>query len=190
MVIAMPADLRAYDLDEEFYPVIGLIQYCHETPTPEGTTLYSVGVAFVGKELPPGWDFNPTQNYHISGTTPSGLWKIKPSVGTFKVRGATRFWITLDVTVSLIQKQKTPDYKQQTVTCNVSTTGAMVVCSLDVAIGQKVKFASKEKEFYSICIVRDRQLRPGKLPLVHLEFIDNKFPVEKIAAPKVTAVTA
>jgi len=189
VVISMPPEFRVYDFDEEFYPVIGLIQYCNETFAPKGKTMYSVGVAFVGKDFPAGYDIDPTRNYHISGTASTGMWQIKPSLGQFKVRAATRFWTELDVTIAMIQRKRTPDYKQETVTCNVSTSGALVVCSLDVAIGQKVKFASKEKDFYSICVVRDRQFRDGQLPLLHLEFVDNKFPVEKIPAPKVTAVT-
>jgi hypothetical protein len=190
LVISMPVEYRIYDLSEELYRVIGLIQYCHETPSPTGETMYSVGVAFVGKDLPAGYDSNPTQNYHISGTTPSGMWQIKPSSKGFKLRGAARFWVSLDVTITLIQKKRTVDYKLDTVTCNVSASGALVVCRLDVAKGAKVKFACKELEFYSVCVVRDRQMRDGIIPLLHLEFVDNKFPVEKISAPNVTAVTA
>ena len=189
LVISMPIKCRVYDYDEEYYSVVGLIQYCQKVTPSKGKTLYSVGVAFVGKDLPAGYDLNPTQNYHISGTTASGMWQIRPSIEAFKVRSATRFWVPLAVTISLIQRKKTLDYKQHTRTCNISTSGALVICSLDVAIGQKVKFACKEKEFYSICIVRDRQMRDGKQPLLHLEFVDHKFPVETIHAPDVTDVS-
>lgn len=190
LVITMPVELRAYDFDEEFYPVIGLIQNCHEVFDQAGEVFYSVGVAFVGKDVPPGWDLNPTQNYRISGTTASGMWQIKAASDKFRVREATRYWVSLDVTISLLRTKNITDYKQQTVTCNVSAKGAMVICSLEVAIGDRVKFASKEKDFYSICIVRDRQVKPGKLPFLHLEFVDARFPVERIPAVNVTAVTA
>jgi hypothetical protein len=190
LLMPLPAELRAYDLSEELYTVIGLVQYCHPDLTAGDKQTYSVGVAFVGKSFPEGHEENPTQNYHISGTTTSGMWQIKPSGSSFKVRAASRLWVPLPVTITRIKRDRALDHKEHTVTSNVSTSGAAVLCRLDVDIGDRIKFASKEHNFYSFGIVRNRQVEPGKVPVLHIEFVDDRFPVEKIAVPRVTAVTA
>jgi hypothetical protein len=191
LVMPLAPEFRAYDFTEDLYPVIGLVQYCYPSAGSGDDRSYSVGVAFVGKTFPDGHKENPTQNYHISGTTSTGMWQIKPSGATFKVRSAPRFWVPLEVTVSQIKRDRSAtDYKEQTVTSNVSTSGASVPCSLDLEIGDRIKFASKEHDFYTIGIVRNRQVKGGKKPVLHIEFVDNRFPVEKIAVPSVTAVTA
>jgi hypothetical protein len=188
LVMPLPTEFRVYDFTEELYPVIGLIQYCYLSAADGDQPSYSVGVAFVGKCFPDGHKENPMQNYHISGTTSSGMWQIKPSGATFKVRAAPRFWIPLDVTITQIKRERS-NYKEHALVSNVSTSGAMVTCTLDVEIGERIKFASKEHDFYTIGIVRNRQLKEGKKPALHIEFVDNRFPVEKLAVPKVTAVT-
>lgn len=191
LVMPLANEFRAYDFTEELYPVIGLVQYCYPSPSSDDEKAYSVGVAFVGKTFPEGHKENPTQNYHISGTTSTGMWQIKPSGATFKVRAAPRFWIPLEVTITQIKRDRSStDYKEQTVTSNVSTSGASVPCSLDLEIGDRIKFANKEHDFYTIGIVRNRQVKEGKKPVLHIEFVDNRFPVEKIAVPCVTDVTA
>lgn len=193
LVMPLAPEFRAYDFTAELYPVIGLVQYCHPTTADGGQQTFSVGVAFVGKTFPEGHKENPTQNYHISGTTPTGMWQIKPSGATFKVRAAPRFWVPLEVTITQIKRDRASsgdDYKEQSVTTNVSMSGASVPCSLDLEIGDRLKFASKEHDFYTIAVVRNRQVKQGKKPVLHIEFVDNRFPVEKIAVPQVTAVTA
>lgn len=191
LVMPLPNEFRAYDLDEELYPVIGLVQYCYPSAADGDKQIYSVGVAFVGKSFPESHKENPLQNYHISGTTPSGMWQINASEATFKVRSAPRFWIPLHVTISQLKRDRSSsNYKEQTVTSNVSISGASATCTLDLKVGDRIKFACKEHDFYSIAIVRNRQATMGKRPVIHLEFVDHRFPVEKIAVPKVTAVTA
>ena len=191
LVMPLAREFRVYDLNEELYPVIGLVQYCYPAASSGDQQSYSVGVAFVGKSFPEGHKENPTQNYHISGTTPTGMWQIKPSEATFKVRAAPRFWIPLDVTISQIKRDRSnSNYKEETITSNVSTSGASVPCSLDLEVGDRIKFASKEHDFYSIGIVRNRQVKEGKKPMLHIEFVDTRFPIEKIPAPAVTEVTA
>ncbi|MEO7539903.1 MAG: PilZ domain-containing protein [Pyrinomonadaceae bacterium] len=188
IVTPLPEGLRAYDDKEPLYPVIGLIQHCYEV-TAEGETLYRLGAAFVGKSFPDSYKADPLQNYHICGTNPTGLWRITESGKKFQVRNASRFWITMDVTITWIQTEKRSHSKEETVTMNISATGASVLSSLNVKVGDRLKFASKKHDFYTIGIVRNRRDRTDKLPIIHLEFIDRRFPVEKLSVPNVSAVT-
>jgi len=188
MVVPMPKDFRAYDLDEELYPVIALVQNCYEVKGPDGSR-YRVGVAFVGKNFPPSYDADPLQTYHISGTSDEGMWKIAESGKAFKVRNAPRFWIEHRVTITWIRKEHRTTDKENTITVNVSATGALVVSKLKVKVGDKVKFASKDHDFYTIAIVRNKRDRDGLNPVLHLEFVERRFPVERLPVPQVTEVT-
>lgn len=188
LVLPMPTELRAYDLTKDLYPVMGLIQYCEEI-TIDDHTEYSIGIAFVGKQIPDSYQTNPMQSYHICGTTESGMWKIAEADTPFKARAAARFWISLEVTISMIQKEKRANYKEVTVTNNISATGASVRCSLEVNVGDRVKFASKEHNFYTIAVVRNRNEDSDKTPTLHIEFINDRFPIEKIPVSQTVDVT-
>ena len=181
VMLVMPLDpaLRAYDVDEEHYPVMGLVQYCNDGMI-DGEPVFHIGVGFVGRNIPDSYKSDPTQNYHICGMNEDGLWKIAESKTKFKSRKFPRYSVAFDVSISLIQKGKKTDSKESTITRNISATGASVVCSLEAGIGDRVKFASKEHDFYSIAIVRNRDEVNDLPPTLHLEFVDTQFPMEKV----------
>ena len=184
----MPKEYRAYDLDEDIYPVIGLVQNCYEITAPEGS-MYRIGVAFVGKEFPDSYKNDPLQNYHICGTSPEGMWKITESGKKFQVRNAPRFWIATNVTLTFVRKERRVSHKENTATLNVSAYGASVYSRLRLKEGDKVKFADEQHNFYAIAVVRNRRDKPGRPSIMHLEFVDRRFPVERLNAPEVTKVT-
>ncbi len=182
LVMPMPAELRAYDKDKELYPIMGLVQNCYEA-TADGETVYHVGVALIGKQIPESFTADPQQSYRICGMTKDGLWQIADAETPFKQRKNPRFWIALDVTISLMQKGKksaSSVFKEETTTQNIGASGVSVMCSLEAKVGDRVKFACKEHDFYAIAIVRNRKEPEGQLMTLHLEFVDDKFPMEKI----------
>jgi hypothetical protein len=179
LVLPLPPELRAYDRDEELYPVLGLVQFCNETALGDETA-YNIGVGFVGKHIPDSFKANPQQSYRICGMKKDGLWLITEAETPFKPRRDPRFWLQLEVAISLIKKEKKSTNKENTVTKNISSSGVSVFCTLDVNIGDKVKFACKEHDFYAIAIVRNRKERNGQTPTLHLEFVEDKFPIEKL----------
>ena len=179
LVLPMPPELRAYDHHAEVYPVMGLVQYCNES-TVDDVTKYHVGVAFIGKQVPDSYKADPRQSYMISGMDAEGLWRITEAESTFKTRGHSRFWLAIDVSLTLIGKEKGNTVKEDAVTQNVSARGASVKCSLQAVAGDKVKFACKALDFYAIALVRNRK-QPADAPAtLHLEFIDDQFPIDKI----------
>jgi hypothetical protein len=179
LTTAMPTELRAFDHDEKLYTVVGLIQYCNPMESAEGE-LYNIGVAFAGKDFPESYFDNPAQSYRISGNNPSGMWTVSEAQTAFTNRRHARFRAHLDVTISLIKKNRgAARQREDTVTHDISTNGACVVCSLDVEVGERVKFACKEHNFYAIAIVRNRAVRNNRITL-HLEFVESAYPVKKI----------
>ena len=179
LVMPLPTEYRAYDFSNDLYSVMGLVEFCHEF-TIDDDAVFDVGVALVGKRIPESYLADPMQIYHICGTTKTGLWKITESNTPFKDRVANRFWVPLSVILSPIQKEMKSNHKVKTVTHNISETGATVVCGLEINIGDSVNFTCREHDFYGIAIVRNRKVRKDGLWTTHLEFVDDKFPVEKI----------
>ena len=179
LVMPMPTELRAYDQDEKLYPVIGVVQYCNKGMV-DGETVYHVGVGFVGKRIPLSFKTDPQQSYRFCGMTKNGLWQITESETPFKPRGNPRYWLELDMAISLMKKEKHSITKENTVTKNISASGVSVPCSLNANVGDRVKVASKKYDFYAIAVVRNRKEVEGLPPMLHLEFIDAKFPIEKI----------
>lgn len=189
VTLVMPLDpqLRAYDKKEEVYPVMGIVQYCNAS-TVNGETNYHVGVGFVGKKVPESFKADPTQSYRISGMKKDGLWTVNEAESQFKNRKHARYWISLPVTVSLLQKAVNSGAKEETYTKNISIGGVSVVCSLDAEIGEKVKFACKDLNFYAIAIVRNRKLYKDEIPTLHLEFVDAELPIDAVVANRMEAM--
>lgn len=179
LVLPLDPDLRAYDQDREVYPVMGIVQHCSKA-TVDGVTVYHTGVGFIGKQVPESFKADPTQNFRITGMTTDGLWKVAEADLQFKKRRHPRYWIGLPVTISLLRKAGNSGAKEETHTVNIAGGGVSVVSTLEVSVGEKVKFACKSVDFYAIAIVRNRKERPGELPTVHLEFVDAIFPVHKV----------
>lgn len=183
LVMPLNPELRAYDEDKEVYPVLGLVQYCNQGKI-DGRTVYHVGVGFVGKNMPDSFKADPTQSYRISGMRKDGLWEITEAESQFKNRKTPRYWISLPVTISLLQKAEQSGAREDTFTKNISGGGVSVACSLMAAVGDKVKFACKEIDFYAVALVRNRKVANNESPTLHLQFIDAELPVEKVIAAR------
>jgi len=179
LLISLPPELRVFDKSEKLYSVVGLVQHCNKTMV-AGRTAYHVGVGFVGKEFPDSYIIDPKQNYRVSGTTIDGLWKITEAEAQLHSRRCSRFWLQLEVTISLIDITTKSIIKEQTVTKNLGASGAAVDCALDAKVGDKVKFACRDLDFYAIAVIRNRRLLDGWVSTYHLEFVDARFPVERL----------
>jgi PilZ domain len=174
LVLPMPPELRAYDVNEKAYPVMGLVQYCKASGEGDEAS-YHIGVAFIGKHVPESYKADPQQSYRISGMSAEGLWQITESEKEFVSRKGARYWLNLDVTVSTVRGQD----KVRTVTQNISSHGAAVYSSLDIQPGEKVKFGCEALDFHAIAIVRNRKGTNERATL-HVEFVDTEIPAEKL----------
>lgn len=186
IVLPLPKKFRAYDEDSDLYPVMGIVQYCNEGMI--GTSkVFHVGVGFTGKTIPSSFREDPTQNFRITGMNKDGLWEITESVSQFQNRKKPRHWISLPVTISLIQKEEKSITREETFTKNIGAGGVSVTSSLNASAGDKVKFACKPLDFYAIAIVRNIKSEKEGISTLHLEFIDDEFPVEKVISMKSAA---
>ena len=179
LALGMPRELRAYDESLDLYAVTGIVQYCNLFTTADGT-LYNVGVGFVGKQLPESYKANPLQNYRIAGVKDNGLWNIREFNTDFKNRRHLRHWLSLRTNISSMRGSGGEVSRDEPMTLNVSAGGALLVTSFPASVGDKVKFACKDVDFYTLAIVRAKKMKDGEPVGLHLEFIDSEFPVKKL----------
>lgn len=181
LVMPLAPELRAYDETAELYPVMGIVQYCNEGMI-DDKPVYHVGVGFIGKQIPESFKADPTQSYRITGMGKNGLWSITEADTAFKSRRHPRFWLAIEVSLTLLKKDRKTMDREDTVTQNIAVSGVSVVSSLDAEVGDKVKFACRALNFYAIATVRNRKQKKDQPPTLHLEFIEDSFPVDKLIA--------
>ena len=179
VMLPLAAHLRCYDHDKELYRVLGLVQHCQPV-TGEAGTGFHVGVAFVGKHAPESYKENPHQNYKICGMNENGLWKITESRAAFKVRRHLRFWTSVDLYLALVDAHRDSLRGEKTTTENISKSGAAVFSTLDVGVGDRVKFICEKFDFSGLAVVCNHQMANDGRQRLHLQFVENSFPVEKL----------
>lgn len=179
LMLPLSPHQRSYDYDKELYPVWGLVQHCHVLSADE-VTGYHVGVAFIGKHPPESYRKNPTQNYRICGMNENGLWKVKETRAAFKTRQHMRYWKSIDLYLMLVDSKRAKVVGEKSVTENISKSGSSVISNLDVNVGDRVKFISEKYDFSGLAVVCNRQIGDDRRPRLHLEFVENTFPINLI----------
>jgi hypothetical protein len=182
LMLPMPSHLRSYDRDKKLYRIWGLVQYCYESGGEDGPGFHA-GVAFVGKDAPYSYQRNPEQSYRVCGMGKSGLWRVEELESNFKKRRSTRYWNTIDASLFLLDDELNSVADEKTVTENISESGASVFSSLRVDVGDRVKFLCQSPPFSSLSIVRNRRIGADDRTRVHLEFVEDFFPILEIDAP-------
>lgn len=178
LMLPLPSQLRSYDHDKELYRVWGLVQHCHKTSA--GGNSYQVGVAFVGKSCPPSYDENPLTSYRIIGMDETGLWKVTETGTAFKKRQHMRYWTPVELYLTLVDGNREAVVGERTVTENISRSGAAVITTLDVNVGDRVKFISEKYDFSGLAVVCNRQEGSDKRTRLHLRFVESTFPVNRL----------
>lgn len=184
LMIPLPAHLRCYDHDKEFYRVWGLVQHC-ESVTADDPANFHLGVAFIGKHPPRSYRIDPQQHYRISGVGERGMWSVNEAKTPFKKRADVRFWKPVDLYLALIDTKDGAAGGERTVAANVSRSGAAVFTTLNVGIGDRVKFISAEYDFSGLAVVCNRQVGDDGRIRLHLKFVKATFPVETLMKPNI-----
>jgi hypothetical protein len=179
LMIPLPANLRCYDYDKEFYRVWGLVQHC-EAVVAEDPSNFHIGVAFIGNTCPASYMANSKQHYRISGVDDNGMWSVAELKTSFTKRSDVRFWKPVELYLALIDTKDGATGGERTVAENVSRSGAAVFTTMKVGIGDRVKFISAEYDFSGLAVVCSTQLSDDGRTRVHLKFVETTFPVETL----------
>lgn len=192
LLIPLQPGLRLYDQDKELYRVWGIVQHCTLIKTNE-IERFHVGIGFVGKFAPASYKLNPEQSYRIAGANDLGLWQIIEAEREFVNRKYPRYWITMDVKLSLVQNESEVDENElkegeeieviKSETENISQKGAAVFSTLLPEVGEEIMFYCEEFNYETLPTVRHIRKIGKNLNGLHLEFPEADFPIDKIVLP-------
>ena len=181
LMIPLPHQLRCFDHTEPMYSVWSLVR--HSSPisrvSADGSTLFRIGVGFVGKEAPLSYQQDPSVRYEPLPFKPgqNHLWRLgkRPPI---KQRRETRLIIPLEVMVETLDESGKPAMQEYTVTETISSLGACIPTSLDVNVGRIVKINSVRDPVSVFAAIRSREVTQGVAHL-GLEFIGGRWPLDK-----------
>ncbi len=183
----MPRQLRCYDYLEPQYKVWGLVRRCLGIGDNPATRTYAIGIAFIGKIPPPGYDENPAKLYDLAERADGGLWEISEAAANpdesdlpVHLRRHSRFSIPESLLLELLDENGDVAASEVSVTENLSLGGAAVFTSFNVEIGSFIRVRSDRQGVTIISIVRGKRVGGDGIVRLHLEFIDHLFPLEGI----------
>lgn len=192
LTLPMPRQLRCYDHIEDQYRVWALVRHTKVLPSQSKDDMprFEVGVAFVGKRLPPSAEQDPTKLYDVAAQTETGLWDLREQLDraaeeqererAYVERPETRHSIPVGVTVEVFDESGKVSASETTVTENISQHGAAVFTTLGVERGSYVRLISDQYQMSVLAEVRGRSRGAGGITRLHLRFVDQSWPLEGI----------
>ncbi len=188
LTTSFPTKLRRFDFSDPQYRVWTLVRHC--APIENSTGSYQVGVAFLGKNPPISHLKNPSKRYLLSSFNQLGFCEITdldeensdylPDSRTFVERREERYSIPFEVFIEVLDQNQNPVDHDLTFTENVSRSGLALRTILDTPVGNYVRINPVGYDLSILAIVRNRQFGKDCIPRLHLEFLDQKFPLEGI----------
>jgi hypothetical protein len=182
MTIPMPRQLRVFDHVEDQYKVWALVRYVKPTTTPDSkTTIFEVGVAFIGKQPPRSYEEDPAKRYEIGKINPGQLntieeWAPDESASSDK-RTHTRHNIPVDMLIETFNEKGEVELSEHTVTENISQKGAAIYTTLTLPVGRLIRLSSEQYKLAVYAAVRGHSMGPAGVPRIHVEFVDREWPL-------------
>lgn len=184
MMLPVEPELRFYDHEKELYRVWGLVQHCHQLSDQD--LGFHVGVAFIGRNAPESYKNDPTQSYRIVGMNEDGMWRVNEAAKEFKPRQDTRYYAAVEHYLAVVDAKNVASRGERTKTENISKHGAAVLTTLDLHVGDRVKFISESYDFSGVAMVCNRREGSDGKTRLNLQFVGSVFPVERITISKST----
>jgi PilZ domain len=174
----IPQKLRCYDYFEPNYQVWTIVRRVEKLPVGD---MFGVGIAFIGKEPPPSYLINPLTIYEISDRKNNGLWDVttiekeeKPSDN----RKDSRLQIPINIVLERYDDKGNLIESESAITENISFRGASVFSTLKLSVGSFVRLNCPSYNASILAIVHVTRLGKDGFPRLHLEFIDQHFPLD------------
>lgn len=180
LTMPIEKELRLFDRDKDQYAVWAIVRHCHRT-LKSTSSVYHIGVAFIGPQPPASYRRNPLAIYELGEIGENGWWKIGESVqpGANR-RQKPRYTIPIEIYIAVSNAEETIVAHEKTVTENISEGGAAVFSALQLNIGDTVQVIKQHGSFSASAVVRNRRVGDDNLPRLHLEFVNVRFPLEGI----------
>ena len=160
----LPKRFRRYDLSEASYRTYALVRHAESEPTG-----YNVGVMFLGKTPPRGFEKHPGGLYFLPHDP--------PPVTAPKER---RRWPRVDTFVNLRLTRVIPQgggpQEERTIAENISRGGARVLTAMPVMKGELLLVEEVDGNFRTRAEVRNIYIGPDGIPRLNLMFLDAEAP--------------
>jgi hypothetical protein len=185
LTVAMPRQLRVFDHVEDQYRVWAIVRNVKLLQqTAPKDPLVEVGVAFIGKRPPHSYQENPERRYEIAQSKlESAMWAAREDsvdqlaeVNSEDKRRESRQMIPVDVVMEVFEADKLVK-NEQTVTENISRSGAAVFTAMDTRPGTFVKVTSEQYKTAVLAVVRARRAGRDGITRLHLEFVGSEWPL-------------
>jgi len=98
-----------------------------------------------------------------------------------KQRRETRLIIPLEVLVETLDENGHPEMQEHTVTETISSLGTCIPTSLDVGVGRILKVTSPRDQVSIFAVIRSRKIAPDGIARLGLEFIGQRWPLNRDA---------
>ncbi len=191
LTTAFPTKLRCYDFSEVQYKVWTLVRHCESVKISENSKeIFTIGVAFLGKNPPVSHLENPSKRYLLSNFNKNGFCEISElgdnddeplaEKHTLVERRDERYAIPFEVFVEILDEKQNPIDHDLTFTENVSRSGSAIRTILNAQVGNYVKINPVGYDLSILAVVRNRRTDEDGISRLHLEFIDQQFPLDGI----------
>jgi len=181
LIIPLPLQLRCFDHTEPLYSVWSLVRHASAISTSQRQDpMFRIGVGFVGKYAPPGYEEDPALRYEPLPIA-VGLVSMRrlgqyPSANQ---RRETRLIIPLEVLVETLDENGKPAMREHTVTETISSLGACIPTNLDVGVGRILRISSATDQV-SVCgVIRSREVGADGITRLGLEFVCDRWPLQR-----------
>lgn len=188
LTLPMPRKMRCYDYLESQYRIWAIVRRCLKMEGRAEAGKYFIGVAFIGRVPPKSYIDDPSIIYEIADRgEDDGLWQISAAESEpaedhlpSEDRRHSRYDIPINLTVEVLDQDGRLVKREETVTENISLSGAAVFSSIDIDVGSFIRISCPQFSTSIKAVVRGKRLGPDGIPRLHVEFIDNFFPLEGI----------
>jgi hypothetical protein len=168
--LPLPKSFRRYDLSEPSYRIFGLVRDVSPAPSGGGAR---VGVLFLGRHPPRGYEKNPAGRYLL----PSD-----PAPGRKERRQFQRLDIYFNLKLCRIEGAADGGPKEeQTIAENLGKGGARVLTSMPLVKGEIVMVEEVGGPFRTRAEIRNVYIGKDHVPRLNLRFIDSETPDRLIA---------
>ena len=172
--LPLPKAFRHYDLSEQSYRVYALVR--NVTPGKSGVR---VGVLFLGRNPPKGYEKNPGGRYLLSTDPPPAT---PPATKERERRQFERLenaFVNLKLT--RVNGEGNPQQEERTVAENVGKGGARVMTTLPVMKGEILLVEEMGGSFRTRAEICNVYVGADRIPRLNLHFLDSQAPDRLVA---------
>jgi hypothetical protein len=180
VTMPLPYQLRSFDHTEPKYAVWSLVRHLsaiQRAPLQE-SALFRLGVGFIGKRPPAGYERDPTLRYEPINSGESSMWQLRVCRPAGQ-RRESRLLIPLEVMVETLGENGNPVRQEFTVTETLSSLGACIPTNLDVGVGHILKVSSVIDQVSIFAVIRSRKTARNGITRLGLEFVGERWPLQR-----------